>query len=151
MNGWLAAAFAALAVGGTAGVWGVASGPLHRRVLAQNVATSLLCLAVLLLAQGYARPAYLDVGLVLAVLGPVGTLVFARLFAADLRRDPPHAAPLTAATVAAAAAVTIALAVAAPPGRATVKPLVAGALLIAGNAVASRALTTAEASGGGRG
>lgn len=143
MNGWLVAAAVLLAGGAGAAVWGIATGPLLRRVLAENMATSLVCLAVLLLAQGYGRPAYVDIALVLALLGPVGTLVFARLLADDLRPGPSRAALLTTTVVSAgiAVVVVVALAVAAGPGRAAVKLLLTGALMTAGNVVASRALS----------
>ncbi|GHH73322.1 hypothetical protein GCM10018793_11880 [Streptomyces sulfonofaciens] len=140
MNGWLVAAAVLLAGGLGAAVWGVATGPLGRRVVTQNMTTSLVCVAVLLLAQGYRRPAYVDIGLELSLLGPIGTLVYARLLADDLRPDPPRAPRLTAVAAAGTAAVVIALAVASGPGRAAVKLLLVGALLITGNVVASRAL-----------
>lgn len=69
MNGWLAAAAALLVAGLGPVVWGVATGSLGRRVVAQNFATSAVCLVMLLLSQGYTRPAYVDLALVLAVLG----------------------------------------------------------------------------------
>jgi multisubunit Na+/H+ antiporter MnhF subunit len=141
VNGWIVAATAALAAGAGATVWGVATGPLRRRVVAQNLCTSLACPALLLLSQGYDRPAYVDVALVLALLGPVGTLVFARLLAEDLSEDPPRAWGLTYAVAAFGAAVVIAVCVATGPGRALVKLLFVGALLVAGNLTASRALS----------
>ncbi|WP_242433788.1 MrpF/PhaF family protein [Streptomyces sp. CB01580] len=51
---------------------------------AQNFATLLICLVLLLLAQGFARPSYGDAALVLALLGPAGTLVHARLLGPEL-------------------------------------------------------------------
>src|SRR3954466_13246415 len=68
VNGWTVTATAALAAGGGATVWGVATGPLRRGVVAQNLSTSLACPALLLLAQGYDRPSYVDVALLLALL-----------------------------------------------------------------------------------
>ncbi|MFD4529448.1 MrpF/PhaF family protein [Streptomyces sp. NPDC058470] len=141
MNGWTVAATAALAAGVGATVWGVATGPLRRRVVAQNLSTSLACPALLLLSQGYDRPSYVDVALLLALLGPVGTLVFARLLAEDLAKDPPQAWGLTYTVAAFGAAVVVAVCVATGPGRALVKLLVVGALLIGGNLTASRALS----------
>ncbi|MHB9855260.1 monovalent cation/H+ antiporter complex subunit F [Streptomyces krungchingensis] len=140
MNGWTATATAVLALGGGAAVWGVATGPLGRRVVAQNLSTSLACPVLLLLAQGYGRPSYVDLALVLALLGPVGTLVFARLLAEDLEADPPGARAATYAVAAFGAAVVIVLCAVAGPGRAMLKLLVTGALLVGGNLVASRAL-----------
>jgi hypothetical protein len=95
----------------------------------------------LLLSEGYDRPSYVDLALLLALLGPVGTLVFARLLVEDLAADPPRTWGLTYAVAAFGAAVVIAVCVAAGPSRALVKLLVVGALLIGGNLTASRALS----------
>ncbi|MEU6372440.1 monovalent cation/H+ antiporter complex subunit F [Streptomyces sp. NPDC046909] len=146
MNGWILAATVALGAGIGATLWGVATGPLRRRVVAQNLSTALACPALLLLAHGYGRPSYVDLALVLALLGPVGTLVFARLLAAELAEDPPRAWGATWAVAGFGAAVVLVLCAAEGPSRAMVKLLVTGALLIGGNIVASRAL-----SGGFRG
>ncbi|GGN57185.1 hypothetical protein GCM10011579_019150 [Streptomyces albiflavescens] len=140
MNGWTVAATAALAGGVGATVWGVATGPLRRRVVAQNLSTSLACPSLLLLAQGYDRPSYVDPALVLALLGPVGTLVFARLLAEDLEKDPPKAPWLTYAASGFGAVVVLVLCVVGGPDRAMGKLLVTGALLVGGNLIASRAL-----------
>ncbi|MEU0785513.1 monovalent cation/H+ antiporter complex subunit F [Streptomyces sp. NPDC006173] len=141
MNGWLACAAVLLVVGFTPVVWGVATGPLARRVVAQNSGTSVVCLVMLLLAEGYDRPSYADLALVLAVLGPVGTLVFARLLADEPGAAPPGARLVTALVAAVTVPVVLALCVATGPGRATVKLVVIGALLVAGNVVVSRTLS----------
>ncbi|MDN0197706.1 monovalent cation/H+ antiporter complex subunit F [Streptomyces sp. S.PNR 29] len=141
MNGWLLAATAVLGAGVTATLWGVATGPLRRRVVAQNLSTSLACPVLLLLAQGYERPSYVDLALILALLGPVGTLVFARLLADELAGDPPRAWGVTWVAAGLGAAVVLALCAAGGPSRATGKLLVVGALLIGGNLVAARALS----------
>ncbi|SOE07207.1 MrpF/PhaF family protein [Streptomyces sp. Ag109_G2-15] len=140
MNGWILAATIELGGAGAAALWGVATGPLPRRVMAQNLATSAVCPALLLLAQGYGRPSYVDLALLMALLGPVGTLVFARLLADDLADDRPSAWGLTWAAAGLSAAVVVAVCVATGPSRAMVKLLVIGALLIGGNVIASRAL-----------
>ncbi|MBL1084458.1 MrpF/PhaF family protein [Streptomyces actinomycinicus] len=140
MNGWILAATVGLGGGGAAALWGVTTGSPGRRVIAQNLTTSAVCPALLLLSQGYGRPAYVDLALLMALLGPVGTLVFARLLADDLADERPSAWGLTWAAAGLAAAVVIALCVAGGPGRAMVKLLVIGALLIGGNVIASRAL-----------
>ncbi|MDT0612572.1 monovalent cation/H+ antiporter complex subunit F [Streptomyces lancefieldiae] len=140
MNGWILAAAVVLTAGVGATLWGVATGPLRRRAAAQNLSTALACPVLLLLAQGYDRPAYVDLALVLALLGPVGTLVFARMLADELADDPPHARGPTWSAAALGAAVVVAVCVATGPGRALVKLLVIGALLVGGNLVASRAL-----------
>jgi multisubunit Na+/H+ antiporter MnhF subunit len=141
VNGWILTATIVLALGVGATVWGVATGPLRRRVVAQNLSSAVACPGLLLLAQGFARPAYLDLALLLALLGPVGTLVFARLLADDLAEDPPHAQAVTLAVAAYGAVVVLILCAVTGPGRAMVKLLVVGALLIGGNLVASRALS----------
>jgi multisubunit Na+/H+ antiporter MnhF subunit len=146
VNGWTLAATVGLGGGLGTALWGVATGPLRRRVVAQNLSTALACPGMLLLAQGYGRPAYVDVGLVLALLGPVGTLVFARLLADELAEDPPRAWGLTWTVAALGAVTVIVLCVATGPSRAMAKFLVIGGLLIGGNVMASRAL-----SGGFRG
>lgn len=139
MNGWILAATAVLGGGGAAALWGVATGPPARRVIAQNLTTSVVCPALLLLARGYGRPSYVDLALLLALLGPVGTLVFVRLLAVGRSGDRPGARGLTWAAAGLAAAVVTALCVAGGPGRAMVKLLVTGALLIGGNVIAARA------------
>ncbi|MER6739009.1 monovalent cation/H+ antiporter complex subunit F [Streptomyces puniciscabiei] len=146
MNGWILAATVELGGGGAAALWGVTAGPPARRVVAQNMTTPALCPALLLLSQGYGRPAYVDLALLLALLGPVGTLVFARLLSDDLEGERPSAWGLTWTAAALSAAVVAAVCAATGPGRAMVKLLVIGALLISGNVIASRAL-----SGGFRG
>ncbi|MEV6835621.1 monovalent cation/H+ antiporter complex subunit F [Streptomyces sp. NPDC051133] len=141
MNGWILAATVELGGGGAAALWGVTTGPTGRRVIAQNLATSVVCPALLLLSQGYGRPAYVDLALLLAVLGPVGTLVFARLLSDDLAGERPSAWGLTWAAAALGAVVVVACCVATGPSRAMAKLLVIGALLIGGNVIASRALS----------
>ncbi|MFE9450925.1 MrpF/PhaF family protein [Streptomyces sp. NPDC006739] len=141
MNGWILAATVLLGGGGAAALWGVATGPLSRRVVAQNLTTSAICPSLLLLSQGYGRPSYVDLALLLALLGPVGTLVFARLLAEDLEAEQPSAWGLTWTAAAVGAVVVLVLCVAGGPGRAMVKLLVVGALLICGNVIASRALS----------
>ncbi|MBY8869426.1 MULTISPECIES: monovalent cation/H+ antiporter complex subunit F [Streptomyces] len=141
MNGWLLAATAVLAVGLGASLWGVSTGPLGRRVTAQNLSTALLCPGLLLLAQGYDRTSYVDLALLLALLGPVGTLVFARLLADELAGDPPRAWGPTWAAAALGTVVVAVLCAVAGPGRAMVKLLIVGALLVGGNLIASRALS----------
>ncbi|MGW8698392.1 monovalent cation/H+ antiporter complex subunit F [Streptomyces eurythermus] len=140
MNGWNLGAAVLLGAGGTAALWGITTGPPARRVIAQNMTTSVVCPVLLLLSQGYGRPAYVDLALLLALLGPVGTLVFARLLSGDLADGRPGAWGLTWTAAGAGAVVVTALCVAAGPGRALVKLLVTGALLIGGNVIASRAL-----------
>ncbi|MGY5081761.1 monovalent cation/H+ antiporter complex subunit F [Streptomyces nigrescens] len=153
MSGWTAAAAALLVCGVAPAAWGAATGPVRRRVPAQNLVTTLLSLVMLLLAQGYGRPAYTDPALVLAVLGPAGTLLYVRLLADQLAAHPPRPRSLLAVTALSYTAVPVVvlpLRVAASPGRATVKLLVIGALLVLGSRVAARAVTAAVTSGHGR-
>ncbi|MEI5134811.1 monovalent cation/H+ antiporter complex subunit F [Streptomyces libani] len=153
MSGWTAAAAALLVCSVAPAAWGAATGPVRRRVPAQNLVTTLLSLVMLLLAQGYGRPAYTDPALVLAVLGPAGTLLYVRLLADQLAAHPPRPRSLLAVTALSYTAVPVVvlpLCVAASPGRATVKLLVIGALLVLGSRVAARAVTAAVTSGHGR-
>ncbi|MFG2647849.1 monovalent cation/H+ antiporter complex subunit F [Streptomyces sp. NPDC048436] len=143
MSAWIVCGAALLGLGLPPVIWGAASGPLARRILAQNTGSTVVALAFLLMAQGYGRPSYADLSLVLALLGPVGTLVCVRLLADDLRSGAPRGATaVTIACVASAVAVTVAVCAAASPGRATVKLVVIGALVAVGNVIASRALVT---------
>ncbi|WP_327238986.1 monovalent cation/H+ antiporter complex subunit F [Streptomyces sp. NBC_01318] len=144
MNAWLACASVLLVAGLFPVVWGVSTGPLGRGVVAQNFGTSVVCLVMLLLAQGYGRPAYTDLALVLAVLGPVGTLVYTRLLADELGEAPPEAQLPTVLAAAATVPVVIASCVAAGPGRAAVKLVMVGVLLVAGNVISSRTLSGAH-------
>ncbi|MEU7133627.1 MrpF/PhaF family protein [Streptomyces sp. NPDC046261] len=143
MNGWLAAAAALIAGGLCPSLWAAASGPAGRRVVAQNMASLLLCLVFLLLAQGYGRPSYLDLALIVSILGPAGTLVYVRLLGDELEKHPPGARLLTPAVAIGTGATLIPLCVATGPGRAMVKLLVIGALLLAGGVVTSGAVRRA--------
>lgn len=144
MNAWLVAAAVLMVAGLGPVLWCVATGPLRRRVTAQNTGTLLVCLVLLLLARGYARPPYTDVALVVALLGPVGTLVYARLLGPEMGDDPQQG-PLTKAfAVLATAAVVLPLCVAEGPGRSLVKLLLIGAILVGGNLISSKALAGAR-------
>ncbi|MFD7664335.1 MrpF/PhaF family protein [Streptomyces sp. NPDC059788] len=154
MNGWLLAAALLLVVGFAPTVWGAASGPVRRRVMAQNLATLAGCLIMLLLAQGFARPSYVDLALVLAVLGPAGTLVYGRLLADELTGRPARDRvaraldrAMTPLAVIFVPLVVLPLCVAAGPGRAMAKLLVVGALLVGGNVVSTRVLSGRHAPG----
>ncbi|MHA7959216.1 MrpF/PhaF family protein [Streptomyces sp. L500] len=142
MNGWLAAAALLLIAGVGPSLWNAARGAPGRRVVAQNYATLLLCLVFLLLAQGYGRPAYVDLALVISVLGPAGTLVFARLLLAGEEEagEPPGTRRLTPVVAVGTAVTVLPLCVVTGPSRATVKLLVIGALLLAGGVATTRAV-----------
>ncbi|WP_367133217.1 MULTISPECIES: monovalent cation/H+ antiporter complex subunit F [Streptomyces] len=140
VNWWLAAACALVAGGLGPCLWGAARGPAGQRVIAQNMATLLLCLVLLLLSQGYGRPSYVDLALVVAVLGPAGTLVFTRLLGDEMGKRPPGTRLLTPAVLIGAPATVVPMCIAAGPGRAAAKLVLIGVLLIAGGAVTSRAV-----------
>ncbi|GAA3076971.1 hypothetical protein GCM10020000_73140 [Streptomyces olivoverticillatus] len=94
MNGWLAAAAALTVCGIGPSLWGAARGGAGRRVVAQNMASLLICLVFLLLAQGYDRTAYIDLALVGCVLDPAGTLVYVRLLGPEIAApQPPPGSP----------------------------------------------------------
>lgn len=139
MNPWLLSGALLLVPAGCA-VVAASTGCLARRAGAQNFATLLICLVLLLLAQGFARPSYGDAALVLALLGPAGTLVYARLLGPELPA-PAHRGRFTdLAAILLTSAVVLPLCAAAGAGRAAAKILVTGALLLAGNLVGSSAL-----------
>ncbi|MFF4528535.1 monovalent cation/H+ antiporter complex subunit F [Streptomyces sp. NPDC001407] len=140
MNWWLGAAALLIAGGLGSSLWGAAFGAAGRRVVAQNMATLLLCLVFLLLAQGYGRPAYVDLALVVSVLGPAGTLVFARLLLDGGGGDPPGVRRLTPLVVVGVPATVVPLCLVTAPGRAMIKVIVIGALLVAGGMVTTRAV-----------
>ncbi|MFH8631941.1 monovalent cation/H+ antiporter complex subunit F [Streptomyces lydicus] len=152
MNGWTAAGTALLLCGVAPAACATATGPVSRRVPAQNLTTTLLSLVFLLLAQGFGRTAYVDTALVLSVLGPAGTLLYVRLLADRLAARPPRPRSLLATTAlnyVAVPAVVVPLCFVTGPGRALVKLLVIGGLLVLGSRTASRAMTAAVTAGHG--
>ncbi|QPP08494.1 hypothetical protein G4Z16_21180 [Streptomyces bathyalis] len=110
----------------------VATGGPNTRLVAQNLSQLLAGLTLLLAAEGFRRPDYLDLALVLAVLAPAGTLVYAR-FLGGL----PPARIVRWTALFGVPAVVVPLCVAAGPGREAVKVLVIGGLLLAGALVTS--------------
>lgn len=78
MNAWTAAALVLLAGAGPACLWVAASGSPVRRLVALSSLSTVVGAVFLVLPQGYDRSSYQDLALVLAVLAPAGTLVFAR-------------------------------------------------------------------------
>ncbi|MFF3561264.1 monovalent cation/H+ antiporter complex subunit F [Streptomyces sp. NPDC002574] len=83
MNAWLIAAGVLLAAGLGPCAWLALRGAAHTRLAGVSLATTLVAVEFLLLAQGFGRSSYVDLALVLAVLGPVGTLVFTRFLAGE--------------------------------------------------------------------
>ncbi|WP_314174583.1 monovalent cation/H+ antiporter complex subunit F [Streptomyces winkii] len=130
-EGWLAAAMAPLLCLLPV-LWYVATSGPSTRLVAQNLGQLLAALTLLLAAQGFRRPDYLDLALVLAVLAPAGTLVYGRF----LGGLPPARVVRWTALLGVPSAV-VPLCAAAGPGRQAVKLLVIGALLLAGALVTS--------------
>ncbi|MEU6172494.1 MrpF/PhaF family protein [Streptantibioticus parmotrematis] len=79
MNAWLVATAVLLTFAMPPCVWVACRDSPQERLAGLNLATTVAAVAFLLIAQGFHRSSYGDLGLVLAVLGPAGTLVFARL------------------------------------------------------------------------
>lgn len=130
-NGWLVAALFPLAALVPV-LWRISTGRPRDRLVAQNLACLLTALVLLLAAQGFGRSSYVDMALVLSVMGPAGTLVYARFLGSLPASRLVYWTALTAVP-----ATVVPLCVATGPGRALVKLLVIGALLIAGNLVTS--------------
>ncbi|WP_240529101.1 monovalent cation/H+ antiporter complex subunit F [Streptomyces antioxidans] len=76
-DGWLAAALVPL-LALVPVLWRVARGSPKDRLIGQNLTSLLAGLVLLLAAQGFHRTSYNDVALVVSVLGPTGTLIYAR-------------------------------------------------------------------------
>jgi multisubunit Na+/H+ antiporter MnhF subunit len=79
VNAWLWAASVLIVLGLAPCAWSVFRGPAPHRLAGASLASVLTTVLFLLLAQGFGRTSYTDLALVLAVLGPAGTLVFTRL------------------------------------------------------------------------
>ncbi|MFG2857768.1 MrpF/PhaF family protein [Streptomyces mirabilis] len=78
MNAWLLATAALLTLAVPPSVWVAGRGTAVDRLAGLSLATTVVTAVLLLTAQGFGRSSFADLGLVLAVLGPAGTLVFAR-------------------------------------------------------------------------
>jgi multisubunit Na+/H+ antiporter MnhF subunit len=79
VNRWLVGAAVLLVVGMLPAVAVAGRGPILDRLSGLAMAGVVATLEMLLLAAGYQRSSYVDVGLVLAALSLTGSLVFARL------------------------------------------------------------------------
>ncbi|MFF7654715.1 MrpF/PhaF family protein [Streptomyces sp. NPDC007983] len=130
-DGWLLVALVPLLALGPV-LWRVSHGTPEDRLIAQNLSSLLGGLALLPAAQGFGRPAYVDVALVLSVLGPVGTLIYARFLGVL-----PDSRLVRWTALLGVPAIVLPLCVATGPGRAMGKLLLIGALLIAGSVVTS--------------
>ncbi|MFF4370799.1 MrpF/PhaF family protein [Streptomyces sp. NPDC001594] len=89
-NVWLAAAAVLLVLGLPPGLVTGCRGTPPERLAGLALTGTTATVAVLLAARGFGRSGYEDLGLVLAVLGPVGVLAFARLLG---RPQAPPAGP----------------------------------------------------------
>lgn len=78
MNAWLLTAAVLVTVGLPPCAWVVLRAAPHERVAGLNLASVVTGAVLLLMAEGFDRPSYQDLALVLAVTGPAGVLVFAR-------------------------------------------------------------------------
>jgi multisubunit Na+/H+ antiporter MnhF subunit len=83
VNAWLAAATVLLG-GVFASGWVAVRGTRVEALAALELATTLTTLTLLLLAQGFQRPAYFGVAMVAAALGTLGNLVLVRFLDREL-------------------------------------------------------------------
>lgn len=81
MNAWTWAAVVLLAGAAPVCLWAAARGSAVHRLAGLSLLSTVTGAVFLVLPQGYSRPAYQDLALVLAVLSPAGTLVFTRFVA----------------------------------------------------------------------
>jgi multisubunit Na+/H+ antiporter MnhF subunit len=89
VNAWLSATAVLATAGLPPCVWRVCHGGPHERLAALNLATTFLAVLLALVSEGFGRSSYIDMALVLAVLGPAGTLVFARFLGAQSTESGP--------------------------------------------------------------
>jgi multisubunit Na+/H+ antiporter MnhF subunit len=83
MNAWLLATAVLATAGLPPCAWRVCQGGPHERLAALNLATTFLAVLLAMVSEGFGRSSYIDMVLVLAVIGPAGTLVFARFLGAQ--------------------------------------------------------------------
>ncbi|MEU8516428.1 monovalent cation/H+ antiporter complex subunit F [Kitasatospora sp. NPDC048722] len=96
MNAWTAAALVLLAAPAPACLWVAARGTAVRRLIGASMLSTVVGAVFLLLPMAYDRSSYQDLALMLAVLAPAGTLVFARFVVGHRHDAHPHdAAPET--------------------------------------------------------
>ncbi|KPI00079.1 multiple resistance and pH regulation protein F [Actinobacteria bacterium OV450] len=90
MNAWTAAALILLAIPAPACLWVAAHGTAVRRLVGASLLSSVVGALFLLLPPAYDRSSYQDLALMLAVLGPAGTLVFTRFVTGRHHETRPH-------------------------------------------------------------
>ncbi|MFI9001863.1 monovalent cation/H+ antiporter complex subunit F [Streptomyces sp. NPDC053541] len=93
-NGWLIAFGVLLVCGLAPALLAACRGTPPARLAGLSLSGTLVTVLLLIASRGFGRAAYGDLALVLAVLGPVGVLVFARFLggAAAPGRSRPDAA-----------------------------------------------------------
>ena len=84
MNPWLLAALVLVLLGLAPCLVVTLRGEPAERLIGLEIGSVVTTLVLLLLAQGFGRPAYVDVALLLAVLSMAGALVFARFLGRSL-------------------------------------------------------------------
>ncbi|MFD4656852.1 monovalent cation/H+ antiporter complex subunit F [Kitasatospora sp. NPDC058444] len=90
MNAWTAAALVLLAIPAPTCLWVAARGSAVRRLIGASMLSTVAGAVFLLLPMAYDRSSYQDLALMLAVLAPAGTLVFARFVAGRPHDARPH-------------------------------------------------------------
>lgn len=88
MNAWIVAACVLLPAGMGPCLWRACRGEAAQRLAGMSLASVVAVAVFLLAARGLHRTSYVDVALVLAVLAPAGTLVFARCLAGGTGSTP---------------------------------------------------------------
>ena len=83
MNPWLACAFVLLVCVAPCG-WVALRAPHLDALVALELATTLVAVALVLLAEGFHRSSYFVLGMTAAALGFVGNLVFVRFLDREL-------------------------------------------------------------------
>ncbi|MFI8521857.1 MrpF/PhaF family protein [Streptomyces sp. NPDC085481] len=92
-NGWLIAVGVLLVLGLPPALSAVCRGTPPARLAGLSLTGALVTVMFLLAARGFGRDAYGDAGFVLAVLGPVGVLVFTRFLGGPPAEGRAAAAP----------------------------------------------------------
>ncbi|MEU8435925.1 MrpF/PhaF family protein [Streptomyces sp. NPDC029216] len=92
-NVWLGAAAVLLLLGLPPGLLAGCRGTPPQRLAGLALTGTTATVVLLLAARGFGRSGYEDLGLVLAVLGPVGVLVFARVLGRPQGTEPAKGSP----------------------------------------------------------